>query len=307
MGTNDFLKFAAGGGALVVSQATYAAAAALLANGYQVGIADPSYLNKTWRQSSIMAQVIGDLIVTETGLNVVDDGTTATILANLITAIQAITAGVNNSVAAITTTGGTTMLSAAQYGARFIVLTGVLTSNASIIFPAAYGSWTVINNTTGAFTLSCFASGGGGVPVPQGAADSIICDGSNVRFALRDGITQSLGDSSNALATTAFAQGVAAVNQPRYLTTSGGLVAGVYLADTTAGSFTGTLPAAPARGTVIEIFDPFGSWFTNNFIVDPNGKSILFPSGVISSGVMNCDLTGEDFKLIYDGTYWRLQ
>lgn len=87
MPTNDFKPFAVGGGATVVSQAIYAAAVTLLANGFQNGIADPAYLNKVWRQSSIMAAVLGEFIVDKTGENVLDDGTTAALVANLKTAI----------------------------------------------------------------------------------------------------------------------------------------------------------------------------------------------------------------------------
>lgn len=85
---NDFLPFAVGGGANVVAQATYAAAAALLANGFQAGLAESAYLNKVWRQSSVMAAVLAQLIVDETGQTAIDDGSTATLLANLKLAIQ---------------------------------------------------------------------------------------------------------------------------------------------------------------------------------------------------------------------------
>jgi len=86
---NDFLPFATGGGANVVSQATYAALAAI-ANGYQAGVAPSAQLNKTWRQSSIMAAVLAQLITSNAGQAAVDDGTTATLLANLTTAISVI-------------------------------------------------------------------------------------------------------------------------------------------------------------------------------------------------------------------------
>lgn len=82
----DFLTFATAGGANVVSQAAYAALAAL-GPGFSTGVAASAQLNKVWRQSSIMAAVIGDMIVDVTGQTVIDDGTTATILSNLYQAI----------------------------------------------------------------------------------------------------------------------------------------------------------------------------------------------------------------------------
>ena len=82
MATNDFLPFATGAGANVLSQSDYAALAAL-ATGYQSGIAKSQQLNKTWRQASIMAAVLAQFIVDRSGQNATDDGTTATLLANL--------------------------------------------------------------------------------------------------------------------------------------------------------------------------------------------------------------------------------
>lgn len=83
---NDFLPFAVGAGANVLSQSAYAALSAI-ANGYSSGVAQSSALNKTWRQSSIMAAVISSFIVAQTGQAAVDDGTTATLLANFTQAV----------------------------------------------------------------------------------------------------------------------------------------------------------------------------------------------------------------------------
>lgn len=88
MATNDFLPFAAGGSANVLTQAQYAALAALT-TGFQSGVADSKSVNKAWRQSSIMASVVGQMIASQSGQNAVDDGTTATLLANLIAAVKA--------------------------------------------------------------------------------------------------------------------------------------------------------------------------------------------------------------------------
>lgn len=82
MATNDFLPFATGAGANVLSQSDYAALPAV-STGYQSGIAKSQQLNKTWRQSSIMAAVLAQFIADQTGVNSVDDGTTASLLANL--------------------------------------------------------------------------------------------------------------------------------------------------------------------------------------------------------------------------------
>jgi hypothetical protein len=88
MATNDFLPFANGGGANVLTQAQYAALTTLLSGGYQSGVANSAQMNKTWRQSSIMAAVLGQFAADYSGNNSVDDGTTATLEANLVAAIR---------------------------------------------------------------------------------------------------------------------------------------------------------------------------------------------------------------------------
>ncbi|WP_254221799.1 hypothetical protein [Burkholderia multivorans] len=85
---NDFLPFATGPGANVVDQATYAALGALT-TGFLSGTAQSAQVNKVWRQSSIMAAVIAQFIVAQTGQAAVDDGTTATLLANFTKAVNA--------------------------------------------------------------------------------------------------------------------------------------------------------------------------------------------------------------------------
>ncbi len=86
---NDFLTFAAAAGANVLTQAEYAAASAT-ATGYQTGTASSAAVNKSMRQSSIMASMIANFIVAETGQTVIDDGTTATIQQNFVNAILAV-------------------------------------------------------------------------------------------------------------------------------------------------------------------------------------------------------------------------
>jgi len=90
MPTNDFLPFAAAGGANVLSQAAYAALTTLVANGFTAGEADSAQLNKVWRQATIMAAVMGAFIADFSGQNAVDDGTTLTLELNLFAAIRSI-------------------------------------------------------------------------------------------------------------------------------------------------------------------------------------------------------------------------
>lgn len=88
MATNDFLVFGGGAGANVITQAAWAALAARTA-GFSSGVAQSAQLNKAWRQSSIMAALLGQFIGDKSGQNAIDDGTIATLETNLIAAIKA--------------------------------------------------------------------------------------------------------------------------------------------------------------------------------------------------------------------------
>ncbi|WP_322076417.1 gp53-like domain-containing protein [Burkholderia cepacia] len=112
---NDFLTFAADPGANVLTQAQYAALAAV-STGYQAGTAQSAALNKTWRQASIMAAVLAQFIVAQTGQPAIDDGTTATLLANLQAAIQAQVQGNLGNRKAFTSFGSSQTLTVAQLG-----------------------------------------------------------------------------------------------------------------------------------------------------------------------------------------------
>lgn len=106
----------------------------------------------------------------------------------------------------VVTSGGNTTLTTVQASASFITVTGVLAANATITVPAALGEWTFINNTTGDYSVTVIASGGGGVEVIQGGADRLRCDGTDVGYEAASGNTPAVGDSSVALATTEFVQ-----------------------------------------------------------------------------------------------------
>ena len=147
----DFLPFAAGAGANVISQASYAALAAL-SPGFSAGLAASNQLNKVWRQSSIMAAVLGDLIVAEVNAPVIDDGTTATILSNLVASIR--TASIPASTIALdgyVKLGNGIII---QWGAVSGVGTGGLTVTLPIAFPTAAFVGFATVNTTGTPTAS---------------------------------------------------------------------------------------------------------------------------------------------------------
>lgn len=86
---NDFLPFATGVGANVITQAAYAAlSATVVANGFSSGLAQSDQLNKVWRQSSFVAAAIAQYIQNQTADAVLDDGNLTEFVTNLTAAIQ---------------------------------------------------------------------------------------------------------------------------------------------------------------------------------------------------------------------------
>ena len=88
MATNNFKPFGIGAGANVTSQADYEALAALL-SGFQTGKASSAQINKAIRQATVMSYVLAQFIANSSGNDVLDNGDTATIITNLITALKA--------------------------------------------------------------------------------------------------------------------------------------------------------------------------------------------------------------------------
>ena len=112
-----------------------------------------------------------------------------------------------NGVAAVTMTSANVTLTPMQYGKPIIVLSGTLTANLNLIFPNLSGEWTVVNNCTGAFTVTAKTAAGTGIAVASGGKIRIVWgDGANIYSALNAGDTAAQFDNSTLFATTEFVQ-----------------------------------------------------------------------------------------------------
>ncbi|WP_230959737.1 hypothetical protein [Burkholderia cepacia] len=233
MATNDFLVFGGGSSPNVIDQATYAALTARL-SGFQSGTALSAQLNKVWRQSSIMAAVLAQFTANFSGQNSVDDGTIATLLANLQAAINAagITAPQFDNTAKLATTAfvqralgnfnGFVQYSAAAtmanstIGAYVQTVTNAFTLTVPSPVSVPGGLIAFWNNNSNPVTLSTLVGkfyGGLGtatstyVMQPQECI-VIATDGINwcVNESTLRGNTAAQFDNSTMLATTAFTQ-----------------------------------------------------------------------------------------------------
>jgi len=109
-------------------------------------------------------------------------GNSSTQLANTAFVQDAIGGATATSVAG----SGTTTLTAAQAGVGTVVLTGVLTGNKNVVLPTVKGRWTIVNNTTGAYTLTVKYASGTGIVVTQGTSSMLWGDGVNVMLSQTD-------------------------------------------------------------------------------------------------------------------------
>lgn len=80
----------------------------------------------------------------------------------------------------VTMTNANVTLNSLQAGRPIIVISGLLTANLNLILPNYVKTWSVINKTTGAFTITVKTSAGTGVAVAQNSASEVYGDGVNI-------------------------------------------------------------------------------------------------------------------------------
>lgn len=101
----------------------------------------------------------------------------------------------------VTTISGLTnqsvILTSNQASKERIVISGALTSNINIIFPAWIKSWVVKNNCTGNFSVTCKTLLGSGVQVTSGFNTMLFCDGDDITFDLGTASQRNVGNSTN--------------------------------------------------------------------------------------------------------------
>ena len=217
MATNDFLPFGGGAGSNVLTQAAYAALAARTA-GFSSGVAKSAELNKVWRQSSIMSAVLAQLIADNTGADVVDDGTTATILANLKIATAGRLIGVQN----FTSSGSYTYTPTAGTRSIIVEVQGAGGSGGGTAATSAGQAAVGGGGAAGAYSKGRFTSGFAGVTITVGLGGAQTAAGNNNGNA---GATSSFGSLLTALGGGGGAGGGAGSSFP--FASSGGVGTGV--------------------------------------------------------------------------------
>lgn len=83
-------------------------------------------------------------------------------------------------ITSVAMTNANVTLTPAQAARPIISITGALTANVQLVFPAYAKPWTIINNTTGAFSITAKTAAGSGFVLYAGTAQAAYGDGSNI-------------------------------------------------------------------------------------------------------------------------------
>lgn len=83
-------------------------------------------------------------------------------------------------------TSANVTLTPIQAARQMIIITGTLTANVQLIFPAYTKQWTIVNSTTGAFSITAKTAVGSGDVVPQGSAQVMYGNGLGI-FRVQSG------------------------------------------------------------------------------------------------------------------------
>ena len=171
-------------------------------------------------------------------------------------------------IAAVSMTSSNVTLTPLEYGLPIIVLSGVLTTNLNLIFPDIVGKWIIVNNCTGAFTITAKTSGGAGIVVGATGSTSIYGDAVNIYISFY-GLPISGGTMTGAL-NTAQGTNIASAGTVNLTTATGNYV---HITGTT--TITGITLQQGASRTVV--FD--------GALTLTNGASLILPAGV--SGIVH--------------------
>lgn len=211
-----------------------------------------------------------------------------------------------NGVAAVTMTSANVTLTPLQYGKPIIVLSGTLTANLNLIFPNLAGEWTVVNNCTGAFTVTAKTAAGTGVVVTPGRTRIIYGDGTNIAGAMNEVETPAQFDATTKIATMAAVQralgnynGYVIFNTNQVLTNVG--FGGIYESSGSS-SLTLQLPSATAcpAGCVMV----YNGQSSGTLTVSSAGGIFYGPNnpGGTSTVVL---YSGQQVEFVSDGTNWK--
>lgn len=156
MPVNNFKAFSTANNVNVLNQADYEVLAAL-GGGFTAGKASSAQINKVLRQASVISSVLAQFIANSSGNDVLDNGDTATILANLLLAFNA-----NGANSFIQISKSFSEIKAAGVSAQQSAVANLGLINKGLARFITSGSFTVPPGITTLIVSGCGAGAGGG-------------------------------------------------------------------------------------------------------------------------------------------------
>jgi hypothetical protein len=178
----------------------------------------------------------------------------------------------------------------------------------TLTIPAVQKIYLVDQACAAAVTIT---AGAVGAVLQPGELAPVYCDGTDVRrLAQRhfgDAVLQALGDpvepTDAANRRWVLAQ-IGALAQSAWTLRTSAVVAAAgdrFLADTSAGAWTLTLPAGPSAGVEVQALDARATWHTNALTIARNGATIAD----LAEDLV-CDLRAARVSLVYTGSTWAV-
>lgn len=279
------IDFGAGAVALKTEQGNALAAGDISVGAITTVTYDPA-LAYAVVSETVLSQ-LGTLAHENIGQGLEDDGAGALRVKLADASLRRTASGVQSN-DPLTSIAADLNLAAVHHGSSIVA-----TAAATLTAPATASLWNGYN-------VTIIAQGGAAAFAPN-AADKVNGGPAGVGLTVLQGQTVNLVTDGAGNWWPLFQSAVAGAYSPRYVTASTTLGAGTYQVDTTAGPVSITLPAGIAAGATLEFSDPFGTWGANPLTLLRNGNTIL---GLASDLV--CDVSGETFRIIYNGSDWRL-
>ncbi len=186
----------------------------------------------------------------------------------------------------ITNTGGSVNVSATEADAAAIVV-NASAGGLQLLAGGGAGLDTLITNTLGSLTISAGESASDAFNLTAGGAASGM-----TLTAGTSGITLSSGQKVKVTSVATAATPYAVLGTDYFITT-----------DSTGGALEITLPAAPATGRTLVVYDGAGQAAAGgNVTINGNGKNIA--AGGTSAATKLLNTAYESYTLYYNGTLW---
>ncbi|WP_298165139.1 hypothetical protein [Novosphingobium sp.] len=304
--STDFLPFATGAGANVVSQALYAADTAVT-NGFSSGIASSAKFNKVFRQASFVAAGVATWMANALNANIPDDGNLNNFVANLGLAVRAAATSGNF----IADTGSVNALAGTSSPAPTALVAGMQVAIQ------------IANTNTGAVTFNYAGLGvknvlseGNAVKAGQMVAGQIyllMYDGTQWEL-LSVGLDVPASTAQAGIVILAANGDVVAGTDTGKAVTSQGVARAVqsggynYAADSgSANTITIALTPAPtaySAGLVVEV--KMNATNTGATTINVNGlgaKTVQFNGAALTAGQL---VAGQIYSMVYDGTNFQV-